>query len=206
MRVAIFAAAIVMAASLLVVNYAFKETWHNVRFASILSLAKEVDTYGNVPGDALVASMDTLSIIADENICRSDILKAGMSLVLKDLDYRYQSGDVTGRSNGLIFAERYLRHALSCLPVDGNVWLRFAMVRYARTSNLDELVQLISMSQHLAPAEENVILGRFALWNSAPVQLKQKAADAYIADKTAACNAKWTSIRKQLPDLCPKTL
>lgn len=205
MRLSLFAAAIVMAASLLVLNYALKEIWTSSRFTNVVSIANDIDTYGSVPSETLLASMDTLSAIADENVCRSDIVRAGMSLVLKDLDYRYQSEDVTSRSNGLIFAERYLRHALKCLPVDGNVWLRFAMVRYARTSNVDELAQLISMSQQLAPAEENVILGRFTLWNSAPAQLRQDAAAAYAADKNAVCTTKWTSLRKQFPDLCPKT-
>lgn len=204
MRLSLFAAAIVMAASLLVLNYAFKEAWASSRFANVVSIANDIDTYGSVSSETLLASMDTLSIIADDNICRSDIVRAGMSLILKDLDYRYQSEDVTSRSNGLIFAERYLRHALKCLPVDGNVWLRFAMVRYARTSNLDELAQLISMSQQLAPAEENIILGRFTLWNSAPAQLRQEAAAAYTADKNAVCSSRWNLVRKQLPDLCPK--
>lgn len=205
MRRSIFAAAIVMAASLLVMNAAFKETWHSSRFSNVLSLAKAIDTYGSLPNESMLSVMDDLAEIPDENICRSDIVKAGMSLVLKDLDRRYQTEEAASRSNGLIFAERYLRHALKCLPVDGNVWLRFAMVRYARTSNVDELSQLISMSQQLAPAEENVILGRFVLWNNEALQLQQKAAAAYIADKNAVCNAKWTAIRKQLPDLCPKT-
>lgn len=205
MRATIFAAAIVMAASLLVLSYAFKETWYSSRFANVLSIAQDVDTYGSVPNETLLASMDSLSEIVDDNVCRSDIVKAGMSLVLKDLDYRYQLQEIASRSNGLIFAERYLRHALKCLPVDGNVWLRFAMVRYARTSNLEELAHSISLSQQLAPAEENIILGRFALWNSAPAQLQQKAAAAYNADKNAVCGSRWNLVRKQLPDLCPKT-
>lgn len=206
MRGSLFVAAIVMAASFLVLNYALKETSDSFRFANVLSLAKDIDTYGNLPNETLLSAMDSLSQIPDENICRSDIVKAGMALVLKDLDYRYQTEEMANRSNGLVFAERYLRHALKCLPVDGNVWLRFAMVRYARTSNVDELVQLISMSQQLAPAEDNVILGRFVLWNNASLELQQKAAAAYTADKNAVCNAKWTLIRKQLPDLCSKTL
>lgn len=53
-----------------------------------------------------------------------------------------------------------------CLPANGDVWLRLAMVRSLRNASPMEVAVLMNFSQLYGPADANLIRGRFVMWQN----------------------------------------
>jgi len=107
---------------------------------------------------------DIQSLVTD-GICRSDLLSAGLKATLKDLDFQNSYSDYEAWSQQMISADRFLTHALTCRPTDGDFWVRLAMVRWSIGELPEEQAFLMRMSHKFAPAKQNVIRARMVQWS-----------------------------------------
>lgn len=111
-----------------------------------------------------------LSAISDDivskNVCRSDILKAGLALVLSRIEINLAPQDYDSWLEAVSNANDYITHAIRCTPTDGNLWLRLAMVTRAGAEDPERVAELITRSQNLTPAEISVVMDRISFYNS----------------------------------------
>lgn len=112
----------------------------------------------------------TLSAISNdivpENVCRSDILKAGLVLVLSRIEINLTPQNYDSWLEAVSNANSYIAHAIRCTPTDGNLWLRMAMVTRAGAEDPERIAELMARSQNLAPAEISVVMDRIRFYNS----------------------------------------
>lgn len=180
---------------------AFSETR---RFSDVVALARIADDKSGLAHDLLAKTVDGLHPVVAEKICRSDIVKAGLRLVLADLDANGQDATSEAGTARLGFAESYIRHALSCLPANGDVWLRLAMVRSLRDASPMEIAVLMNFSQLYGPADANLIRGRFVMWQQFPKDTLPQADAARNADTAVVCGKEGEILRWTLRKICPQ--
>lgn len=174
------------------------------QFSNIVSMARIADDKNGLAPDLLARTMEELRPVIAEKICRSDIVKAGLRLVLADLDANGKDvASETGAAR-LGFAETYIRHALSCLPANGDVWLRLAMVRSLRNASPLEIAVLMNFSYLYGPADANLIRGRFVMWQQFSSEMLPQAKAARDADTAVVCGRDGEILRWTLRDVCPQ--
>lgn len=174
------------------------------RFSDIVATAKIADDKNGLAPDVLERTVERLHPVVAEKICRSDIIKAGLRLVLADLDANGK--DVTSEAGAarLGFAETYIRHALFCFPANGDVWLRLAMVRSLRNASPMEIAVLMNFSHRYGPADANLIRGRFVMWQQFPKGTLPQAEAARDADTMIVCGKEGDVLRWTLRNVCPQ--
>src|SRR5262249_44786208 len=72
---------------------------------------------------------------------------------LAGLDAASKEGKLREWEMELAAADRLLRHGLRCFPYDGNMWLRLAMVQFARTGPTSSVDGMLKLSADVAPNE-----------------------------------------------------
>ncbi|WP_405049191.1 hypothetical protein [Rhizobium rhizogenes] len=200
----IFAVVPVLVISIFVLAVAAQAFSESRRFSDIVAMARIADDKNGLAPDLLANTVSQLHPVIAEKICRSDIVKAGLRLVLADLDASIGKLAPEATAARLGFAETYIRHALSCLPANGDVWLRLAMVRSLRNASPLETAVLMNFSQLYGPADANLIRGRFAMWRQFPRETLSQAEAAREADTTVVCGKEGEILRWTLRDVCPQ--
>ena len=121
---------------------------------------------GDKPVSALLVAnaRGDIQHLVNDGLCRNDLLAAGLKATLKDLDFQNSYSNYEAWSLQMMSADRFLTHALSCRPTDGDLWVRLAMVRWSVGELSEEQALLMRMSQQYAPAEQNIIRARFVQW------------------------------------------
>jgi len=152
------------------------------RFGQLMLMARYLESGTPVTR----ASVSNLAAWADgvvsDDYCRSDIVRAGLTVKLAELDQRNSYYDYDAWAAALAATERYIRHAIGCMPTDGNFWLRLAMVRRAIAERPEEIAFLMQQSVNYAPAERAVLVGRFTVWNAAGERTLEVARAAVDTD------------------------
>lgn len=159
--------------------------WQQVttaRFATLMLLAKKIERAEPIADDAIPTYIKETTDIVVSGECRSDIVRAGLTVLLADLDRQNSTTDYEAWAAAMARSEDYLHHALTCSPADGNLWVRLAMVRFAIAAEPRELAYLMSQSVNLAPAEPNIVAARFVLWNKLNAATLQEASRAVDSD------------------------
>jgi hypothetical protein len=96
--------------------------------------------------------------------CRSELLDPGLSVVLVNLSGTNQVKDYGGWFREHSRALDYLAEMIRCMPVDGNAWLREAMVSNAIAEDVSTLKPKMAMARRLMPHEGQQVLARLAVW------------------------------------------
>lgn len=200
----VFAVVPVLVVSIFVLAVAAQAFSESRRFSDIVAMARIADDKNGLAPDLLANTVSQLHPVVTEKICRSDIVKAGLRLVLADLDASVAKVTPEAAAARLGFAETYIRHALSCLPANGDVWLRLAMVRALRNASPLETAVLMNFSQLYGPADANLIRGRFAMWRQFPRDTLPQAEAARDADTAIVCGKEGEILRWTLRDVCPQ--
>lgn len=200
----VFAVVPVLIISIFVLVVAAQAFSESRRFSDIVAMARIADDKNGLAPDLLANTVSQLHPVVTEKICRSDIVKAGLRLVLADLDANVAKVTPEAAAARLGFAETYIRHALSCLPANGDVWLRLAMVRSLRNASPLETAVLMNFSQLYGPADANLIRGRFAMWRQFPKETLPQAEAARDADTAVVCGKEGEILRWTLRDVCPQ--
>ncbi len=141
-----------------------------------------------VGADALRNYSARTSSIVEADECRSDVLSAGLSILLADLDTRNPTTDADGWMAALVRADHYVSHVLGCRPTDGDAWVRLAMVRQALGTDDDELANLMERSAWYAPAEHDTVLARFEVWRKADETTLVQASSVFDHDLLTVMN------------------
>jgi hypothetical protein len=92
--------------------------------------------------------------------CPRDLVRSVVSIELAALDAAQRDGKTREWQMGLAATDRLLRHGLRCFPYDGNLWLRLAMVEFARTGPTRNVADMLKMSANVAPNEAWIISPR----------------------------------------------
>ncbi|QIB40115.1 hypothetical protein G3A56_19530 [Rhizobium oryzihabitans] len=200
----VFAVVPVLIVSVFVLSIAAQAFSETRRFSDVVAMAGIADDRNGLAPDMLAQAVDGLRPVIAERICRSDIVKAGLRLVLADLDANGK--DVASKAGAarLGFAETYVRHALFCFPANGDVWLRLAMVRALRNASPLEIAVLMNFSHLYGPADANLIRGRFVMWQQFPKEALPQAEAARNADTAVVCGREGEILRWTLRDACPQ--
>ncbi|MFB7144847.1 hypothetical protein KXS05_15335 [Rhizobium sp. SA279] len=194
----------VLVISIFVLSVAAQAFSQSRRFSDIVALARIADDNNGLAPDLLAETVPELQPIVSEKICRSDIVKAGLRLVLADLDANGVDPASDPGATRLGFAETFIRHSLSCFPANGDVWLRLAMVRSLRNASPMEVAVLMNFSQLYGPADANLIRGRFVMWQQFPKNTLPEAESAREADTAVVCGRQGEILRWTLAQVCPK--
>jgi len=194
----------VLVISIFVLSVAAQAFSQSRRFSDIVALARIADDNNGLAPDLLAETVPELRPIVSEKICRSDIVKAGLRLVLADLDANGVDPASDPGATRLGFAETFIRHSLSCFPANGDVWLRLAMVRSLRNASPMEVAVLMNFSQLYGPADANLIRGRFVMWQQFPKNTLPEAESAREADTAVVCGRQGEILRWTLAQVCPK--
>lgn len=90
-------------------------------------------------------------------VCPRDLVRSAVSIELAALDAASRDGKKREWEMGLAATDRLLRHGLRCFPYDGNLWLRLAMVEFARTGPTRNVIDMLKVSANVAPHEAWII-------------------------------------------------
>jgi len=168
--------------SALFISIAFKQILVTYQEADIVYVARLVENGEPISSHAVAFYAKQASAIVEQDICRSDVVKSGLSVILKNLDAQQPEADYERWATTLQEADTYLTHALSCLPTNGNLWLRLAMVRLTMAEQPDEIARLLSHAQWLAPSEINELSSRLKIWNRVSASTLAKASSSVLSD------------------------
>jgi hypothetical protein len=163
-------------------GFALSQILTTARFITLQRLAEKLETGDIVRAKAVAYYAASTDRIIDGNYCRYDIIRAGVSATLADVDRLNSSNNRKAWNEAVARADRLLLHAIGCMPTDGNYWVRLAMVRWTKGEKPDELARLLQQSAWLAPAEKNVLAARFFLWNRVSVATLERAKDTLQTD------------------------
>lgn len=145
--------------------FAIADIRQSARFADIFLVAERLEQSEQVSLETLIKTAAKTDAIVSGDYCRSDIVMAGTTLVLNRLD---AANEITGYDawvKAADDAESYMRHAVSCMPTESNLWLRLAIVRAIIVQEPKAIARLLNMSARLAPADEFALLARLYFWN-----------------------------------------
>ncbi len=145
-------------------------------FAAALDAGEPVDT-------AALRALADEGLPADRlETCDGDVLRVSLTVLLADLDRidRDQAYDAWAQRLGQ--TEVQVRHALTCLPGDSNLWLRLAMLKQAGGELPQEQASLMALSQQLNPSERRQLVGRLAQWNRLSAATLALSREEAVAD------------------------
>lgn len=142
-----------------------RELYASIRTASISIVAERIER-GETVADDVVTKYASRSVdVVGGHYCRSDIVAAGVTLVLAQLDRQNVNVNYDGWAAAASSARQYLRHALSCMPTNSNFWLRLAAVQSTIAEEPVSIAGMMKRSVVLAPNDQVMILTRFYFWN-----------------------------------------
>lgn len=132
--------------------------------------------------------------------CPSPVSTTGaVNAALSHLDEQDLNANYDKWAAALLDAERTVMVALACLPTDGNLWVRLAMIRQAIAEHPTEVRDLLALSQLYAPVELNAISARIALLNRLTPSTQKLTRPIYLKDAAIICQARYKWVLRQLP-------
>jgi hypothetical protein len=134
--------------------------------------------------------------------CRTDLLNAAITVAMRDIDQMRNLDDQAGWVASLRSLEPRLRAALGCVPTDGMLWERLAVVRWFLGGSAQEEAHLLILSQAYGPGELDVLQTRIAQWKRVSPAVIDLAGDALRSDiRTTLLYAKPASVAALLADM-----
>ncbi len=164
------------------------DLWSSYRAADVFYLSRLINRGGKVAPEVVSAYAIKANGLVEGNVCRSDIVNANLTLILEDLARQNSFSDFDRWADRMQAADRFLVHAISCFPTNGNFWIRLAMVRFVSAEEPEELARLMTTSQWFAPAEKKVLTMRLELWRRVSALTLANADDAVRQDVLTALN------------------
>ncbi|MBX4908519.1 MULTISPECIES: hypothetical protein [Rhizobium] len=142
-----------------------RELYASIRTASISLVAERIERGETVANDVAARYAARAVEVVDGHYCRSDIVAAGVTLILTQLDRQNVNVNYDAWAAAASNARQYLRHALSCMPTNSNFWLRLAAVQSKIAEDPVSIAEMMKRSVVLAPHDQGMILSRFYFWN-----------------------------------------
>lgn len=158
------------------------------RYVDVVSLATSLQhkfpTDGQVIGEH---GREALTMV-DADECRSDLLSAGLTVILTDLDINSSKRTSNEQTASLKSSDRFISHILACTPTDGDAWARLAMIRQALGYSGRDIAYLLEKSASYAPSEGPTIAARLQVWRQAADETLTSAKPAFDRDIFVALN------------------
>ncbi|MDV4153463.1 hypothetical protein R1521_03840 [Rhizobium brockwellii] len=168
--------------TVILVVLAGRELYASIRTASISIVAERIER-GETVADDVVTKYASRSVdVVEGHYCRSDIVAAGVTLVLAQLDRQNVNVNYDAWAAAASSAHQYLRHALSCMPTNSNFWLRLAAVQSTISEEPASIAGMMKRSVALAPYDQLMVLTRFYFWNDFTDSTLAAAARALDSD------------------------
>lgn len=166
--------------------------------ADILFLS-EVATRADGYKEALLRSSHDSQAIIERGSCASDIVDAGVVVLLRGLDYVDQDQEFELWREKISLAKEFVSFGLRCDPQDGSLWLRLAMIYQATGESPARVAELARLSQEFAPAEEAILVARMAFWNRSSVTVLELGQVSFWKDVRTICIFGGVRVLNQLP-------
>ncbi|RWX75758.1 hypothetical protein EPK99_18915 [Neorhizobium lilium] len=150
------------------------------RYGVYVTLASMMDK-GESVSSAAVANYASK---ADQlpSTCRTDLLNAAIAVNIRNVDQMRGIDDQVSWIASLRAMEPRLRQGLGCVPTDGLLWQRLAVVRWFLGGTAQEEAHLLSMSQAYAPYELDIVKTRILQWKRVTPAVIDLAGDALRSD------------------------
>lgn len=136
-------------------------------------------------------------------ICQGVFVKSGFTILLAALDIENQDAGYDAWEAAMQRAESFGRHALGCLPTSGDFWLKLARLHQATGEQPDEIFRLLTNSQLYAPAEPQVVAGRYAFYSHLSDASLNLLHDTIGRDIRAICSRRGNEMRRDLTSPSP---
>lgn len=172
---------------------AVRELYASIRAASISIVAERIERGGAVSDDVTSRYASQIAGMTGGYYCRSDIVAAGVTLVLSQLDRQNANVNYGAWAAAAAGARNYLQHAVSCMPTNSNFWLRLAAIQSTIAEEADSIAGMMGRSVVLAPYDQSMVLSRFYFWN--------EFTEGTLSASKAALNTDLTTLLK-LGDRC----
>lgn len=154
----------------------------NARFGNLFALAERIESGDQIDPNVIARYRYLIEEVISGGHCRSEILMAGATVTLADLDNNKASILSSEWINAAAAVEAYLKHVTACAPLNANFWLRLAMVSDALGRPAERVAEEMILAQALAPAEQDLIIARLYAWNRMDASILRLAHHAVEAD------------------------
>lgn len=128
--------------------------------AMVRSLAEAIEEGSQPRLDVLDQLHDDRASAGILARCNIEDLRALASVNMKETDLAYEIADPPRADRAGDAADRAIRKALSCGPLDGNLWLRLVMLQTARSGVLPTAFEYLRLSYWTAPSEGWIVRAR----------------------------------------------
>lgn len=176
----------------------FIQVQRHAQFNALRYWAGKIEQGQPVSPAIIAAFTPVVTALIETGECQERFLKAGLTLALLDVDDADPDVYYESWSASLQRAERLARHALSCLPTDGNIWLRLAMLRQAIAEQPGDIARFVTLSQLYSPAEEAVVVGRYLLYTKLTHGTLELLNEAFRQDLQIICSPEFGHRRREL--------
>ncbi|SON57654.1 hypothetical protein HDIA_4113 [Hartmannibacter diazotrophicus] len=128
---------------------AVREAVQSIRFSDVVFVGKR--GVSHFRSEVLMRQRD--SAVLDEGVCRSEIVSADVLGALENVNRQDIKANYDGWAEATTQADVSLRHALTCMPLRGELWAWMALVKRQAAENASELFSYLNMSYWTAPYE-----------------------------------------------------
>lgn len=194
-----FTGLVLVCLALAIIFLCFQDLRQRLRFVDIGRLAGRIEKGGTVGTETILRTGARLESLTAQGVCLSDVVKAGVTLALSRLDRTDQINAFPQWVETADRTDATLVHAMSCLPTNGNFWLRLAMVRQAVAEVPTSLEHLVQLSQLYAPAEADVLRTRLLMFNRLSPIGMAALAPIWKVDVNVACGQRYSWAVRGLP-------
>lgn len=151
-------------AFLAIAFYSITLVTEDVRQSYMLSVANDLEYGRDVDAKQISRAADMVLQPSFGDHCRSDILRPALSVVLYNLNSTNQARDYKRWAATQEASAAFITSMIRCLPNDGNVWLREALMSKAVAEDPESLRQKMSIARALMPYEAPQMLARLYFW------------------------------------------
>ncbi|MEZ5841298.1 MAG: hypothetical protein R3D02_13020 [Hyphomicrobiales bacterium] len=134
----------------------------DLRVEPVTILAGRLSAGGRYDAAALAAFAGRRDLDGYRSGCRGDALRAALTVRLHQFDAARGAGDPAAMDAAYEGVETAARAVLACSPLDGNAWLRLAMVDLQILGPVPAVLDELNMSYWVAPNEGWIIADRIA--------------------------------------------
>ena len=145
-----------------------------------------------------LASAAELALGTAARDCRSNILRPALAVSLYNLNRFNQAVDYDAWAAAHADEQAFIAAMIRCRPVDGNAWLRDALVTRAIAEDPVSLKAKMTLASQLMPYEETQVSARLFLWKRLSPYALSVCADLARADVRAVLLYGTQSMKKSL--------
>ena len=128
--------------------------------ADVFDLAGSVETQAQPDADYLAHFIASKGLDQPSSDCGDSFTRASLTVNLAALDAATKALDVPASDAAERNAIRAAEHRLACNPLDGNAWLRYAMVENKGAGPVKSVIDALRTSYWTAPSEGWIIESR----------------------------------------------